>query len=318
MDAYGLEDHPDLNDAEWIREATRRAEREARANRPRRRRRPLPRLSRGRGRAVAAVALVAVMLGGVAAWSAVGPDRSQPAAWTGVDLERPFTGTPAEGWADGEAGVVAPPAEAVGGFTADEVAQAYERVRRAVIASRLDRRVVERHDVEPFLGLLAPDLQDHMRPLFDGRHDVEATMVVTRVATGWPLLPAAPKVNGSMRAEAGGPGELVVHTNYVFAYAFAAPEPGRLTGPLDIVAMNRVVLDYVVRSGPDVRDTSLGLWTDQASGFTYSMSCDAIDRGFLAPSIADPGIDGPTVAEREPEEYFDPTQPLSTEDGCVD
>ena len=172
--------------------------------------------------------------------------------------------------------------------------------------------------VDAGVRVLAPDLQDHMRPLFDGRHDVEATMVVTRVATGWPLLPAAPKVNGSMRAEAGGSGELVVRTNYVFAYAFAAPEPGRVTGPLDIVAMNRVVMDYVVRSGPDVRDTSRGLWTDQSSGFTYSMSCDAIDRGFLAPSIADPRMDGPAVAEREPEQYFDPDQPLPTEDGCVD
>ena len=316
MDAYGLEDHPDLNDAKWIREATRRAEEEARANRPKRR--PRPRLPRGRARTVTGVALVVSMLLGVSVWSAVGSDESQPAGWTGVDLERPFTGTPAEGWADGEAGVVAPHAEAVGGFTADEVAQAYERVRQAVIASRLDRRVVEGHDVEPFLGLLAPDLRDHMRPLFDGRHDVEATMVVTRAAKGWPLLPAAPKVNGSMRAEAGAPGELVVRTNYVFAYAFAAPEPGRLTGPLEIVAMQRVETSYVVRSGTTFREASHGLWTDQPSGFTFSMSCEAIDRGFLAPWIADRRMDDPRVAEKDPEQYFDPAEPLSTEDGCTD
>lgn len=317
MDAYGLEDHPDLNDAKWIHEATRRAEKEARANRPKRRRRSLTRLPRGRARAVAGVALVAVMLVGVSVWSAVGRDESQPAAWTGVDLERPFTGTPADGWADGEAGVVAPPAEAVGGFTADEVAQAYERVRQAVIASRLDRRVVEGHDVEPFLGLLAPDLRDHVRPLFDGRHDVEATMVVTRMAKGWPLLPAAPKVNGSMRAEAGKPGELVVRTNYVVAYAFAAPEPGRLTGPMDIVVVNRIEMSYVVRSGPAFREGSQGLWTDQAAGFSFSMSCEASRQGFLAPWIADRRTGDPGV-EEEAERYFDPAEPLSTEDTCTD
>src|SRR5215472_8289395 len=33
----------------------------------------------------------------------------------------PFLGTPANGWADGAAGIVAPPAEPVGGFTAAQV-----------------------------------------------------------------------------------------------------------------------------------------------------------------------------------------------------
>ncbi|WP_367131400.1 hypothetical protein [Saccharothrix sp. HUAS TT1] len=310
---HGLEDHPDLNDEKWIREATRRAEREARAFRPKRRRRP--RLPQGRARAITAAALVVAMLVGASVWSGFGQDASQPNAFSGVDLDRPFTGTPAEGWADGEAGVVAPAAAAVGEFSAEQVAQGYERVRQAVIASRLDRRVVEAHDVEPFLALLAPDLQDHMRPLFDGRNDVEAGLVVTRVARGSRLLPAAPKVNGWMRAEAGEPGELVVRTNYVIAYAFAAAEPGRLAGPMDIVAVSRVEMSYVVRSGPDLRPESHGLWTDEASGFSYSMSCEAAERGFLAPWIADRRTGAAGGAE-DPEEYFDPNRPLSTEDDC--
>ncbi|MFE2752832.1 hypothetical protein ACFXGA_12635 [Actinosynnema sp. NPDC059335] len=212
-----------MNDEKWIREATRRAEKAARAERPKRVRRPRRRLPTGRARTVTAVALVVLLLVGASWWSLRERDGSGPGPWSGVDPARPFAGTPVEGWADGEAGVVVPRAEAFGEFTADQVAAAYERVRWAVVTSRLDRRVVEGHDVEPFLGLLAPDLQDHMRPLFDGRHDVEAGLVVTRVAREWPLLPVAPKVSGSMRAEAGKAGELVVHTNYAIAYAFATP-----------------------------------------------------------------------------------------------
>ncbi|WP_447006153.1 hypothetical protein ACRAKI_06600 [Saccharothrix isguenensis] len=309
VDAYGLEDHPDLNDQEWIREATRRAEKEARAMRPKRRRRL--RLPGGRTRTITAVALVAAMLVGVSLWSGFGRDASQPNAVFGIDLDRPFRGTPAEGWADGEAGVVAPEAVAVGEFSAEQVAQAYGRVREAVITSRLDRRVVEQHDVEPFLGLLAPDLQDHMRPLFDGRHDDEASLVVTRVDRGWKLLPAEPKVNGTMRAEAGKAGELFVHTNYVIAYAFAADEPGRLTDPMEIVAVSRKDTSYVLRSGPEFRDASHGLWTDESNGYTYSMSCEAAERGFLAPWIADRKTsDAGTVDDREGP--FDPNRSLTT------
>lgn len=316
MDAYGLEDHPDLNDEKWIREATRRAEKAARAERPKRVRRPRRRLPAGRARTVTAVALVVALLVGASWWSLRERDGSGPGPWSGVDLARPFAGTPVEGWADGEAGVVVPRAEAFGEFTADRVAAAYERVRWAVVTSRLDRRVVEGHDVEPFLGLLAPDLQDHMRPLFDGRHDVEAGLVVTRVAREWPLLPVAPKVSGSMRAEAGKAGELVVHTNYAVAYAFATAEPGRLTGPMDIVALDRVRMTYVVRSGPTFRDGSHGLWTGESSGFRYSMSCEAADRGFLAPAIADRRAPVGADAREDPEHYFDPDRPMPTADSC--
>lgn len=312
MDAYGLDDHPDLNDRDWVREGTRRAAREARALRPGHR----LRLPGRRPRTIGAVLLVAALLVGVSWWSGFGQDPARDAL-SGVDLDRPFAGTPAEGWADGEAGVVAPAAQPVGEFSAEQVAQAYERVRRAVITARLDRRVVQDHDVEPFLGLLAPDLQDHMRPLFDGRKDTEASLVVTRVDQGWRLLPVAPKVTGSMRAEAGGPGELFVHTNYVIAYAFATAEPGALTGPMDIVAVSRAETSYVLRSGPDFRDGSHGLWTDRADGYSYSMSCEAAGRGFLAPWIAD-RRSADTGTTEDPKHYFDPDRPLSAVDGCHD
>ncbi|GGP42886.1 hypothetical protein [Saccharothrix coeruleofusca] len=318
MTADDIDNHPDLRDEAWIRAANRRAKRDIRRARRR------ARLRAHGGKAVSAVALVAIaaLLFGLyraGEFDGVGQavaDSVETAA-APVDLDEPFANTPAEAWADGEAGVVAPAAQPVGEFSAEQVAQAYERVRQAVITARLDLRVVRDHDVEPYLALLAPDLQDHMRPLFDGGNDPEASLVVTRVAKGSELLPVAPKVNGSMRAEAGEPGELVVHTDYLVAYAFTG-SPALLTSPYDIVAVSRVSVDYVLRSGEGFREGSQGLWAEETDGHWYSISCEAAERGFLAPWVADRAMSGGTPGEFGPsEDYFDPNRPMPTTDGCT-
>jgi hypothetical protein len=54
----------------------------------------------------------------------------------------PFLGTPANSWADGAAGIVAPPAQPVGGFTAAQVAAAYATTGELVAASSLDTRTL--------------------------------------------------------------------------------------------------------------------------------------------------------------------------------
>jgi hypothetical protein len=54
----------------------------------------------------------------------------------------PFLGTPANDWADGTAGIVAPPAEPVGGFTAAQVAAAYATTGELVVAASLDRQTL--------------------------------------------------------------------------------------------------------------------------------------------------------------------------------
>jgi len=50
----------------------------------------------------------------------------------------PFLGTPANNWADGTAGIIAPTAEPVGGFTAAQVAAAYSTTGEMVAAASLD------------------------------------------------------------------------------------------------------------------------------------------------------------------------------------
>ncbi|MFT7837515.1 hypothetical protein Q5530_15335 [Saccharothrix sp. BKS2] len=294
MDEYRIEDHPDLRDGGWARDAVRRAERGARLRRVRSWR-PRPRVLGGLAIVVAAVLL---------AWAVFATRSDEPAAF---DPDEPFAGTTATAWADGAEGVVPPVAEPVGGFGAEQVADAYARVRQAVVTARLDRRVVAEHDLEPLFALFAPDLRDSLRTLFDGRNDGEAALVATRADRGARLSGAEPKVRGEMVAEAGPAGELVVRTDYTIAYAFDTDRPEAVRGPLDAVAVARFRVRYAVRSGsPGVE----GLWADDSAGTLHSIACSAAKRGYLAPALAEPDL--------PPGLDFDVAVPSSPTDGCPD
>ncbi|MEU4444452.1 hypothetical protein AB0K14_11765 [Actinosynnema sp. NPDC050801] len=301
VDEYRIEDHPDLRDAGWARDAVRRAEREARV----RRLRSLPRRPRRRFWVGSAIVVAAVLL----AWAVIESGSGAPAGQgvRPVDLDEPFAGTSAAAWADGEAGVVVPGASPVGSYSAEQVEGAYQRVREAVVAARLDRRVVRDHDLEPFFGLFAPDLRESLRVLFDGRNDGEAALVVTRVDKGARLAEVEPKVRGEMVAEVGPEGELAVRTDYTFAYAFAPERPDEVRGPLDVVALSRFQVRYSLRTGgPGVE----GLWADASVGSLHSIGCSAAKRGFLAPAFTEPSL--------PPGLDFDLAAPSSPADGCPD
>nr|WP_052478925.1 hypothetical protein [Kibdelosporangium sp. MJ126-NF4]CEL21289.1 hypothetical protein [Kibdelosporangium sp. MJ126-NF4]CTQ96144.1 hypothetical protein [Kibdelosporangium sp. MJ126-NF4] len=233
-----------------------------------------------------------------------------------IDANRPFTGTPAADWADGEAGVVTPEAKAVGPFTAQQVREAYATVRQAVITSRLDRAVLEQHDVERYLKLLAKDSQRKMRPVFtDDPHEAHA--YATRIAAGHTLLPAQPKVRGRMWAEQGTKtGELVVHTNFVFAYAFGATEPDKIKNVMDVVAVDRWDVDYSILTSKYTA-SSQGLWPNRSQGFTYSMGCEALRAGYLAPSYGERRGDAPKSDQgQDRSAYFDPASALPSPTAC--
>jgi hypothetical protein len=232
-----------------------------------------------------------------------------------LDLARPFDSTPAADWADGAAGITIPPAGAAGGLSPAQVAEATGLVRDALIASRLDPRMVARHDPAGYLGLLAPDARRQLAPLFGGGREPEVQSLVSMAAAGTELLPVAPKVSGSMSVQAGDPGELVVHTNYVFTYAFRPERPTRLVDAMNVIVVVRADVDYVLRSGDRWTPGSRGLWFDDASGFSYSIGCDAYRKGFLAPVATEPSVTTPSD-DREPDAFFDPTAPLPAGGGC--
>ena len=156
--------------------------------------------------AVAGAVVVALVAGGVTAgwmrgwWGdSAAPAPSGTPTPGGAETASPFAGTPAEHFAEGEAGIVLPAAEPVGDFTAEEVAEALEQVRQALIAARLDETMLVDHNPEKFLSLLAPDHQVGRRLEFDNG---EFASYATQIAPGVELAPVPPRVHGTITYEA--------------------------------------------------------------------------------------------------------------------
>jgi hypothetical protein len=275
---------------------------------------------------VVAVSLVLVLLFQIGVFDGLLPGShpaTPPASGTGepsdpaalaLDRSHPFTASPASSWPDGAAGIV-PPATttAINGYTADQVASAIRQVRDVLIASRLDRRILVDHDPSGFLGALAPDARRQLEPLFASGREAQAQALVSLVAQGTRLLPVEPKVSGSMTARPGDlPGELVVHTNFVFVYAFDAPD--RIANPMDVLVVVRADVDYILRTGNRWTPGSQGWWYGAAGGYAYSIACDAYHKGYLAPAFTERDAAETTATERGI--YFDPRSPLQPPSGC--
>ncbi|MFM9797358.1 hypothetical protein ACKI1M_48725, partial [Streptomyces turgidiscabies] len=61
-----------------------------------------------------------------------------PASEEVPTIDRPFAGSPAAGWGDGEAGIVLPAAKAVGTVSKEQVAQALELTKKLLVGANLD------------------------------------------------------------------------------------------------------------------------------------------------------------------------------------
>ena len=245
------------------------------------------------------------------------PSASQASAPGGpVDVAHPFTRTPAADWADGAAGIVAPPAVAVGGFTAEQVAAATERTRQALVASRIEPAMVVAHRPDAYLSQLAPDAAEQLTPLFAPGQETQVQALVSLVSDRHTLLPVPPKVSGRMWVEPGDVDELVVHTSYVFSYAFAVSDVSSLADVMDMVVVVRADVDYVQRFGPRWSEGSQGLWYDHADGYGYSIGCAEYRLGFLAPALNE-RVATEQTTRPDRSTYFDPNAPVAAQNGCT-
>jgi hypothetical protein len=231
-----------------------------------------------------------------------------------LDPTRPFDSTPAADWADGADGIATPPAKPMAGFSAEQVKAATEQVRDVLVASRLDRRMLIDHDPSGFLAKLAPDARRQLGPLFTRGREPEVQSLVSMIAKGSALLPVEPKVDGEMSVHRGHGGELLVRTNYVFVYAFQPEGPTRLVDAMNVLVVVRADVDYVLRAGDKWTAGSQGLWYGDATGYAYSIGCDAYRRGYLAPAVTERAVTA--NPNREPAQYFDPSSALPPTSGC--
>jgi hypothetical protein len=145
----------------------------------------------------------------------------------------PFAGTPADGWADGAAGIVTPPAKPVGGFTAAQVAAAYATTRKLLIAANLDRQTLLGGPPAAFAKLLTARQRAQFlgglnkKGVRKGGYPVSTRKWVASFAPGSAeLIGNVIKVHGAMSARTvreSGTVVLAIEVNYIFGYAIEPP-----------------------------------------------------------------------------------------------
>jgi hypothetical protein len=328
VDDRRIETHPDLMNPDWQKYAEREAWLEVKKTRRRSKRRRIKRPA-----LVVVIALVALIsaavtvkqLRGSGANDAIGtthapatPPTTAPSAlpeYAAVDLTQPFRNTPAALWKEGAAGISTPTPSAVGGYSADQVASAFDQVIRAITEGRLDRKTLEGHDTTAFLAALAPNDAKLVKPILDKPDKFDASAYVTLIADGFHLLPASPRVNGRLSAQPGtDKGELLVHAEYVIGYAFDPAHPGQLQSPGDILAFIRQDENYAIRTGSQYYKADQGLLVGKGNGEWFSMACLPSKAGYLAPSYSEPAIGGPAVKDEAA--IYNLDKPISAENTC--
>ncbi|MDT5027475.1 MAG: hypothetical protein QOE61_3901, partial [Micromonosporaceae bacterium] len=269
----------------WGRQVDRRLRR-ARAGRLLLRRLAWPGRAIGRRPGTSVAVLLVIALGGalwldrgsLLDWSGAGGSSPYPTAThpAGVfatssvtaDPAGPFAGTPSAHWAEGEAGISIPPATVVKGFTQAEVAAHLASVRMAMIAARLDHKMLVDHDPSAFLKLVAPGNRTLLSDQFRTGH---LLTLVTLVDDSARLDSHPPRVSGrtsfaSTRDESGLT-VLEIVTNYVWAYGFDDDK---------VVLVHDEVRWQSYRVG-DVRESDLGLWPHKYEGYVHNINCAAAD-----------------------------------------
>ncbi|MEU8464241.1 hypothetical protein [Streptomyces sp. NPDC029003] len=168
-----------------------------------------------RERAAAAAPLPGESVRPTAAPGDVYPDRPT--------LEEPFRGSPALQWAEGAAAIEVPRASAVAGMPQERVADALAKAKAFLVSANLDPAVLRGGRPEAALALLDPRQPDVPQKVQRSLAQPDAGDSPAVLFTRFDPAEVRPvgdvvKVRGSMRAEAGDPGELRVVTDYTFVH----------------------------------------------------------------------------------------------------
>jgi hypothetical protein len=233
-----------------------------------------------------------------------------------LNLNAPFLDTPAANWADGQTGIQLPAAVAVGRSSAKTVAAAEASVKQSMIAAHLDPAMLVNHDPSTYLATLAPNARTDEQHRLDTPNDRD-NAAVSMLATGVHLLPAPVKVDGSMSAGTDPKtGDLVIHTNYVYAFAFDPGQARDVSQPWQIIVVQHIAEDFTVVSGSHIATADKGLWITSAHSYLDQMSCTQSNLGYIAPAFADNARIGAPTSTEDPDALYAPSHPLDIHNGC--
>ncbi|MFI6068045.1 hypothetical protein ACIA47_22650 [Micromonospora sp. NPDC051227] len=261
---------------------------------------------------IGGVVLIGRVADGVSASASASPTPTPTPPVSRVGEPRDlFAGSPAASFAPGENAVQMPAAKGTGPFTAAQVRNALESVRKALIESRLDISMFM-GDPEPFLALLAPDARERLRPDFSSNSFLR---YATRMASPSDWEPGA-RADGriSYRAtEEKGIRLLEVSTEFVWAYPFdvdlRAPAGAGL-----VAVRDRVV--WQVPHPDDVQTSSRGLWIGSAEAVTWNADCAQLRDGWVREQYWLADLHGKRIPAGDPGTIFDLDAPAPTTMRC--
>ncbi|CAL9544198.1 hypothetical protein SUDANB108_04330 [Streptomyces sp. enrichment culture] len=245
---------------------------------------------------------------GAAAASPLPAETAAPTAPPGAStpetptLDKPFAGSPALRWADGEAGIVLPEAKAVGPVPKDRVAQALKLTKQLLVGANLDPRTVRGARPEAALAVLdprQPGLLDDLNTAL--RSPSERNDPLTMFSRFDPdeIRPAGDvvKTRGRMTFEKGAHAGVVVHADYTFVYPVTRAD-GRPEVARTIV---RRVIDVELPDPTRYRVTPGRLSVKEYDEEIGNSACDVHD-GYLHPRF-------PSSDDRGPEPTGPTTDP---------
>jgi hypothetical protein len=165
--------------------------------------------------------------------SASAAPTSPPGAVGGAPPTDPFANTLARNWAEGAAGIVVPAAHPVGGYTAAQVADAYQTTKELLSAAALDRPTLLGGTPTAFADLLTSEQRTQFLAGLNrtgvDKHGNELstrTMVMSFAPGSTQLIGTVIKVDGTMSARATVDQRqkvLAVDVSYRFVYPVEPP-----------------------------------------------------------------------------------------------
>ncbi len=226
-------------------------------------------------------------------------------------LAAPFLGTPAQSYADGAAGIVVPPAQPVGRFSAAEVRAAYRKTRKLLIAANLDAATLDGAAPNAFARLLVSQQRTQFlaglgKTGYNSRGGLRSTRTwVISFVPGTELVGTVIKVHGTMQASTGkenGVAQLRIQVNYLFVYPVM--ERGVSSSLMRVVVHDEGTISFYTFDDPG---GPLEPWW-QVATTRAGINCAATD-GYVHPQfpLSAPGKVRPTGVPVNP---YDQSQPL--------
>jgi hypothetical protein len=234
-------------------------------------------------------------------------------------LADPFLGTPAQSYANGAAGIVIPLAQPVGSYSAAEVAAAYRKTKKLLVAANLNGPTLAGGAPDAFASLLIAQERSYFVAHLDkigldsqGYQKSSRAWIVSFAPGTTQLVGNVIKVHGTMAAmvaKNGSTAILRVHADYLFVYA--VEQPGQAASLMRVVARDEVNVDFAQWDDPG---GPLEAYWSSTSGGVAGVRCDVND-GFAHPEFPNgpPDKVTPTGAPVNP---YDQSAPVKRSGGC--